>query len=253
MSTLFISYALDDQAVALEVCAQLEAQGVHCWIAPRDVAPGAKWDEAILDAIESASAFLLILTRGANESPYVSNEVNEAFEKKKTIFTFRAEEVLPGKSLKFYLGRQHWIDGFPPPLDGKVAQLAAAVIALIGAAEGVGAGVATRAPAAPSRRSKARSWSLLRLPAGRRLVTHAAALVVGVGIGWWAMASPGSGPAVTRFSYTIQEGIFTSGTRQNVAISPDGSRLVVSVHRTAVRTVAVGIGCQAPARDRAAG
>jgi hypothetical protein len=80
---LFISYASADQAIALEVCALLEARGVSCWIAPRDVAPGSKWDESILDAIESASAFLLVLTTAANETSYVSNEVNEAFEKKK--------------------------------------------------------------------------------------------------------------------------------------------------------------------------
>ncbi len=134
MNNLFVSYASDDQAVAMEICALLEAQGVRCWIAPRDVAPGAQWDEAIVDAITSSGAFLLILTAPANASPFVKNELNHAFTAQKPIFTFRAEDVQPSKSLGFYLARHHWTDGFPPPLDVKVAQLAAAVTALLGAA-----------------------------------------------------------------------------------------------------------------------
>lgn len=128
---LFISYASDDQAVALHVCALLEGQGVPCWIAPRDVAPGAVWDEALVDATTSAGAFLLILTSAVNGSPYVKNEVNHAFAAKTPIFTFRVEDVQPSKSLGFYLARHHWTDGFPAPIDEKLAQLAPAVTALL--------------------------------------------------------------------------------------------------------------------------
>lgn len=94
------------------MCALLEAQGVTCWIAPRDVAAGTRWDEAIVDAINEAGAFLLILTSTSNNSPFVANEVNHAFAAKKPIVTFRAEDVTPSKSLSFYLARHHWTDGF---------------------------------------------------------------------------------------------------------------------------------------------
>jgi hypothetical protein len=39
----FISYASADSATASAVCAALEREGVKCWIAPRDVAPGGLW------------------------------------------------------------------------------------------------------------------------------------------------------------------------------------------------------------------
>jgi hypothetical protein len=68
---VFISHATEDQTTAAEVCALLEARGIACWIAPRDVAPGAQWDDAIVDAIGSAQTFLLILSAKANESPCV--------------------------------------------------------------------------------------------------------------------------------------------------------------------------------------
>jgi hypothetical protein len=40
---VFISYASADAAVAQNVCAALEAAGILCWIAPRDVKPGAQY------------------------------------------------------------------------------------------------------------------------------------------------------------------------------------------------------------------
>src|SRR4051812_26415402 len=119
----------------MEVCALLEARGVSCWIAPRDVAPGAKWDEALLHAIDEGGAFLLLLSTASNDSPFVQNEVNRAFGKQKAIFTFRIEDVAPAGSLEFYLARHHWIDGFPAPLEEKVARLAAAIAGLPAPAE----------------------------------------------------------------------------------------------------------------------
>ena len=40
---VFISHSLKDKATAEAVCAKLEAAKVRCWIAPRDISPGADW------------------------------------------------------------------------------------------------------------------------------------------------------------------------------------------------------------------
>jgi hypothetical protein len=40
-------------------------------MAPRDVAAGAVWDEAVLDAIERSRVFLLILSNNTNQSQFV--------------------------------------------------------------------------------------------------------------------------------------------------------------------------------------
>jgi hypothetical protein len=129
---VFISYSSHDKSITNEVCEFIEKRGVACWIAPRDVTPGAVFDEAIIDAIETTQALVLILSGSANESPFVKNEVNRAFAKGKAIFTFRIEGVTPGKSLEFYLARHHWTDGFPPPLEEKLGHLANAILALLG-------------------------------------------------------------------------------------------------------------------------
>ncbi|HTC65143.1 MAG TPA: TIR domain-containing protein [Candidatus Saccharimonadales bacterium] len=124
---VFISHAGDDASVAVEVCALLEKRGLKCWMAPRDVAAGSVWDESILDAIETSRVFLLILSKSANDSAYVKNEVNRAFSERKPIVTFRIEDVMPGRSLQLYLARHHWTDAFPPPIADRVESLAGSI------------------------------------------------------------------------------------------------------------------------------
>ncbi|OFW13813.1 MAG: hypothetical protein A3H29_12820 [Acidobacteria bacterium RIFCSPLOWO2_02_FULL_67_21] len=229
MNTLFISYASDDQAVALEVCAQLEAQGVRCWIAPRDVAPGAKWDEALLQAIDAAGAFLLLLSEASNESPFVQNEVNRAFGKKKPIFTFRIEDIPPSGSLEFYLARHHWTDGFPPPLEPKVAQLAVAVSGLLGVSDlsgTTGTAVATGAAAAPPRAKKRAGAA----PAWRRTALIGALCALAGGLtasGAWYAARPAP-PSVTRLAIAPigAETPSIDGNERDLAITADGRRIV---------------------------
>jgi hypothetical protein len=56
MPAVFISYASQDAAVANAVVAALEGGGLSCWIAPRDVTPGAFYGDAIVHAIDAAQA-----------------------------------------------------------------------------------------------------------------------------------------------------------------------------------------------------
>jgi hypothetical protein len=129
---VFISYSSQDQSVANEVCELVELGGLSCWIAPRDVTPGALWDEALLDAIDDCQAFLLILSTNANASRFVKNKVNRAFTKGKAIFTFRVEDVAPGRSLQLYLASHQWMDGFPPPVRDRIDRITSAIAALLG-------------------------------------------------------------------------------------------------------------------------
>ena len=41
------------------------------------------------------------------------------------------EEVLPAKSLEYFLSTQHWLDAFPPPRQPYYANLAARVICML--------------------------------------------------------------------------------------------------------------------------
>lgn len=122
---VFISYSQPDRDCAFEIVAQLEGHGIDCWIAPRDIAPSADWAAEIMDAISSARVMILVFSANSNRSPQVRREVERAVHKQLSILPFRIEDVLPSKSLEFFLSTQHWMDAFPPPLEPHFARLCA--------------------------------------------------------------------------------------------------------------------------------
>src|SRR5580692_9441360 len=130
---VFISYSQPDRDCAFEMVALLEAQGIGCWIAPRDIAPSADWAAEIMDAISSARTMILIFSAHSNHSPQVRREVERAVHKELSILPFRIEDVLPSKSLEFFLSAQHWMDAFPPPREPHYARLCAYIKAQLSA------------------------------------------------------------------------------------------------------------------------
>jgi TIR domain-containing protein len=113
----FVSYSQPDRECAHAIVAHLEAQGVQCWIAPRDISPSSDWAEEIIDAITAARVMILVFSSSSNHSPQVRREVERAVHKQVSILPFRIEDVIPSKSLEFFLSSQHWLDAFPPPLE----------------------------------------------------------------------------------------------------------------------------------------
>lgn len=120
---LFVSYSQPDRNCAFAVVQRLEARGINVWIAPRDVSPSADWAAEIIDAISDARLMLLIFSGNSNDSDQVRREVERAVHKQLRILPFRIEDVLPSKSLEYFLSAQHWMDAFPPPLDPHIDRL----------------------------------------------------------------------------------------------------------------------------------
>jgi formylglycine-generating enzyme required for sulfatase activity len=128
---VFISYPHEDKAAADAVCAALEADGIRCWIAPRDVRPGAEWAAAIVEAIDHCRAMVLIFSSSANRSKQIHREVQRAFDKEVPVLPLRIENIVPQSSLAYYMGPVHWLDALTPPLEQHLHKLAASVRALV--------------------------------------------------------------------------------------------------------------------------
>ncbi len=79
----FISYSHKDEEIVKSVVESLESAGAKCWYAPRDVV--GRYAKAIVDAIGHSKIFLLCLSRNAAASEHVLNEVEMAYNKKKTM------------------------------------------------------------------------------------------------------------------------------------------------------------------------
>jgi hypothetical protein len=90
---LFFSYASHDDEVAQKACSALEAAGFPCWMAPRDVKPGAQNADAIVRAISEAQAVVPVLSASAVASSQVGREVERAASKHKQIIAFRLDAV----------------------------------------------------------------------------------------------------------------------------------------------------------------
>src|SRR5580704_6707775 len=128
---VFISYPHQNKAVADAACATLEASDIRCWIAPRDVPPGAEWAGAIVEAIDHCRAMVLIFSSSANGSKQIHREVQRAFDREVPVVPFRIENIVPKKSLAYYMGPVHWLDALTPPFEEHLQRLAASVAALV--------------------------------------------------------------------------------------------------------------------------
>jgi len=121
---VFVSYCTKtDRDAAYDLVWQVEAHGVECWIAPRDVQGGTEWAAEIVNAITVCKVMVLIFSPSANESPQVRREVMLAMHRGVRIVPFRIAQVAPSASLEYYLGGHQWLDAFPPPMEPHYMQL----------------------------------------------------------------------------------------------------------------------------------
>ena len=56
---MFVSYSHSDDAFVVELAEKLEAAGIGCFKADRDIEPASLWTEAIWTAIRDCEVFLL--------------------------------------------------------------------------------------------------------------------------------------------------------------------------------------------------
>ena len=139
---VFISYSSKDKPAADAACAVLESSGIRCWIAPRDVVPGAEYGSAIVDAIEHCRVMVLIFSSNANELAQIRREIERAVKKGVTIIPVRIEEVEPTKSMEYFLGAIHWLDAMTPPLERHLQHLATTIKAMLQAKDAQQAAIA---------------------------------------------------------------------------------------------------------------
>src|SRR5947207_1993733 len=129
---IFISHSSKDKTIADAMCATFEANGMRCWVAPRDVPPGAAWGAAIVEAIQNSRVMLLIFSDNANTSGQIAREVERAADYGITIVPIRVEDVAPAQSLQYFLSNIHWLDALSPPLERRLQEIAAKIKSMLG-------------------------------------------------------------------------------------------------------------------------
>lgn len=117
---VFISYSNKNSTEAVELCNNLEMNEIRCWMAPRDIPPGAVFPEAIAEAIQNCKSVLLLLTPDSNVSDQVVNEMTLASNHHKTVVPFSIGTFTISDSLSYFLGKfqrvtagEPWSDSIP--------------------------------------------------------------------------------------------------------------------------------------------
>ena len=128
---VFLSYASPDAALAETIVAALERRGLRCWIAPRDVPPGAPYAEGIIRAINGAKILVLVLTEYAVSSPHVGKEIERASSKRRPIIVLRTDAMPLTPALEYFLSESQWIDVGAGGTDAASAKLFEAAQRLI--------------------------------------------------------------------------------------------------------------------------
>ena len=124
---VFVSYASQDVVAANAVVQALEHGQITCWIAPRDVVPGALYADGIIRAITAAKVFVLVLSRNAIASKHVGKEVERASSKGRPIVTIRTDTAPLTRALEYFLSESQWIDADATKPEKAVTQVVNAV------------------------------------------------------------------------------------------------------------------------------
>jgi predicted ATPase/class 3 adenylate cyclase len=119
---IFICHAHDDYATALIACGRLESAGLRCWIAPRDVGPGA-YAKQLVQAITNASSVLLLFSDKANRSEHVLRELEIASSRRKNIIPVKIEDVPLNEDIEYFTLRVHWFDAAGSALENRLDDL----------------------------------------------------------------------------------------------------------------------------------
>ena len=73
---IFISYSSQDKDTVDALRGLLQQNGIRCWMAPYDIPPGARYLQAIVNAIDGCAAMLVAVSTHSQDSEQVEREVN---------------------------------------------------------------------------------------------------------------------------------------------------------------------------------
>jgi adenylate cyclase len=123
----FISYASQDSPVADTVCHALEDAGIACWIAPRDVAPGASYASEIVRGIDTSSVMVLLLSSQAASSPHVLRELERCTSKRHPTVAVRLDQSPLPSDFEYFLNSSQWLDAHEGGVESVLPRLVEAV------------------------------------------------------------------------------------------------------------------------------
>ena len=119
---VFISYSSKDQDIADSIADALKENGINSWIASRSIVEG-PYAKQIMQGINGAKIFMVLLSRHSIYSQHVKNEIDRAFARLDDgllIVPFIIEQCELDDECQYYLCRQEMFDGSQPPINQRI-------------------------------------------------------------------------------------------------------------------------------------
>ncbi|MCC7423079.1 MAG: toll/interleukin-1 receptor domain-containing protein [Planctomycetaceae bacterium] len=107
---IFLSYSSRDEPAARQITAELEQSGIRCWMATRDITAGVAWGEAIVKAIRSSSAVVVLISRASTESEQVAREIDVAMRHQIALVPVRLDGAELSRPMQYFLAGVQTID-----------------------------------------------------------------------------------------------------------------------------------------------
>jgi len=82
---VFLSYSQQDQHIASDLAAKMEALHLNCFMAPMDIGSGEQWERAIREALLQSEHILVLITPRSKNSKWVLMECGAAWVQEKTL------------------------------------------------------------------------------------------------------------------------------------------------------------------------
>ena len=116
MNDVFICYAPEDESLASDICNLLESNSYKCWYKKRDHGENDSVIK-ITEAVRDSRSLLLIHSKDAQKSNFVTTEVDIAFSSNVAIGVFNADDTPIEGKLHFYLKDKPTVNAYPNPQD----------------------------------------------------------------------------------------------------------------------------------------
>lgn len=186
---VFISYASEDAAAAQAVVDALERAGPPCWIAPRDVEPGALYADEIVGAINDCRLVILVLSARSVASLHVGKELERASSKGRRIIALRTDATPLPRAFEYFLSESQWIEVGPEGIEAAAPKLVESVQRHLGSASATVPRITDKAQSTPKH---------FQSPAFGKVWAVAATLLIAIvaALGWnaWRTAPPSTQP-----------------------------------------------------------
>jgi hypothetical protein len=124
----FVSYSRADSPFAVKLASDLRRNGASVWIDQLDIAAGARWDDAIEEALRRSARVIVLLSPKAVGSQNVLDEVSFAMDEGKTLVPVLVEPC----TIPMRLRRLQYVDftsGYETALGRLLATLGVARVA----------------------------------------------------------------------------------------------------------------------------